>query len=183
VPDYSPYVTACVTALRIAGVVAVPTDTVYGLAIDADNHLAKQKLYRLKGREANKPLVYMTADIEQLSAQILIPDYVRPILAKHWPGALTVIFATMAGGTLGVRIPQAPFMLELLKAYGKPLAVTSANLSGEPEINSAEALQSQFKTAIDVYVPLFEPLSGVASTIIDVSHEAIKVLRQGEIKL
>lgn len=182
-PDSKQYLESACKALRTAGIIAVPTDTVYGLAIDPENNLAKQKLYRLKGRDANKPLVYMVNDIEQLAKQIIIPDLVRPLIEKYWPGALTIIFAKHIGGTLGVRIPQAPFMLELLKAYNKPLAVTSANISGEPEINNAEYLERKFKQSIDIYVPLFEPLSGVASTVIDVSSGVVKVLRQGEIKL
>lgn len=182
-PDYSPYIKVCVSALRTAGVVAVPTDTVYGLAIDPDNHLAKQKLYKLKGRDAGKPLVYMVADIDRLAGTIIIPEFAKTLIHKHWPGALTVIFETISGETLGVRIPNTPFMLELLREYGKPLAVTSANLSGEPEINSAAGLQDKFGDAIDVYVPLFETLSGQASTIIDVSKGELKVLRQGELKL
>ena len=181
--DYKQYLDTACSTLRTAGIVAVPTDTVYGLAIDPENNLAKQKLYRLKGRDANKPLVYMVQDIQQLVTQISIPDSVKPLLEKHWPGALTVIFAKHMGGTLGVRIPQAPFMLALLKAYNKPLAVTSANLSGEPEINTVEELERKFTHSIDMYVPLFEPLSGLASTVIDVSAGKIKVLRQGEIKI
>jgi L-threonylcarbamoyladenylate synthase len=183
VPDFNPAITDCCLALRTAGIIAVPTDTVYGLAIDPENQLAKQKLYRLKGRDANKPLVYMVADIEHLARLVIIPDIVRPLITKYWPGALTVIFAKYAGGTLGVRIPQAEFMLALLRAYNKPLAVTSANLSGEPEINSVEALQKQFKRGVDIYVPSLEPLSGVASTVIDVSSGEIKIVRQGAIRI
>lgn len=182
-PDYNSYIPACCQALRQAGITAVPTDTVYGLAIDPKNQQARQKLYALKGRDAKKPLVYMVADVSWLPALVIVSDFVRSIMEKHWPGALTIIFTALDGGTLGVRIPDTPFMLDLLRAYGSPLAVTSANLSGEPEINSAEELQQKFHTDIAVYVPLFEPLSGVASTVIDVSSGKIIVLRQGEIKL
>jgi len=171
--------------LNNAGIVAVPTDTVLGLAIDPENKMAVQKLYHLKRREAAKPLVYLVASRQQLGelVQEVSPE-VEQILAKYWPGALTVIFKKKySAGTIGVRIPRQEFMLSLLRDWGRPLGVTSANISGKKEIVDWTDLKKQFGAKIDYYAEFGGGFSGVASTVIDVSAGDLKVLRQGEIVL
>jgi L-threonylcarbamoyladenylate synthase len=182
VPDYNNQICQ---VLKNAGIVALPTDTVYGLAIDPRSHMALQKLYRLKRRDAAKPLVYMLASPEQLSELICpVSAEVQGLLDKYWPGALTVIFRDRNGkGKIGIRIPANQFLLNLLKEWGKPLAVTSANLSGEKELQSIEEIEKKFGDKIDVYIRNEEKFSGVASTVIDVSEGCVKVVRQGDIRI
>lgn len=175
-PDYK----SVLEIISSAGVIAVPTDTVWGLAVDPSNHLAMQKLYRLKGRDAGKPLVWMVADIS------LIPDLIidsqATELMKRWPGALTIIFRRADNTTLGVRIPGHPWLIGLLQAWGKPLAVTSANLSGEPECVNRTHVEKLFGKHLDFYGPESD-LSGQASTVVDISSGVRKILRQGELRL
>ncbi len=171
--------------LTNAGIVAVPTDTVYGLAIDPRNKMALQKLYKIKQRDAGKPLVWMVADQAQLAEIVreIIPE-VQKIIDRHWPGALTIIFKQKySDDTIGIRIPKQKQLLGLLQEWQRPLAVTSANLSGEKELCFKQEVEQKFGESVDYYMDTAEPLSGLASTIIDVSKGEIKVLRQGEIKI
>lgn len=163
----------------------MPTDTVYGLAIDPRNKMALQKIYKLKQRDAGKPLVWMVASQAQLAEVVReITPEVQKIIDKNWPGALTIIFKQKySEDTIGVRIPKQKQLLELLKDWGRPLAVTSANLSGEKELCSRQEVEKKFGNSVDFYIDTLEPLSGLASTIIDVSKGEMKVLRQGEIKI
>lgn len=175
-----------IAVLENAGIVALPTDTVYGLAIDPKNKMALQKLYHLKQRDANKPLVFMIADKQKLADLVYeINPETEKIIEENWPGPLTIIFKEKyTSATIGIRIPNNQFMLNLLRDWGKPLAVTSANLSGEKELLSRQEVEMKFGNKIDLYIDTDEKLSGRASTIIDVSGGGqIKVLRQGELKL
>lgn len=179
------YNTEIIDILNNAGIVAVPTDTVYGLAVDPRNKMALQKLYKLKQRDAGKPLVWMVAEQSQLAEVVReITPEVQKIIDKYWPGALTIIFKQKySEDTIGIRIPKQQQLLALLQEWGKPLAVTSANLSGEKEMCSKQEVEKKFGGSVDFYIDTAEPLSGLASTIIDVSKGEIKVLRQGEIKI
>lgn len=175
-----------VDVLKNAGLVALPTDTVYGLAVDPQNKMAVRKLYLLKGRDAEKPLVYMIKDCSWLTELVIgITPEIESILKKYWPGALTVIFRKKyTAGTIGIRIPDSQLMLDLLAAFEKPLAVTSANVSGQPELNSIAEIEKQFGQKIDLYLNDNNiELSGQPSTVIDVSSGKIKVLRKGAIEL
>jgi L-threonylcarbamoyladenylate synthase len=127
----------------------------------------------------------MVADQTQLTEWIFpVNAGVQKILDEHWPGALTVVFRKKYNkDTLGVRIPDNEFMLSLFKEWGRPLAVTSANISGEAELNNIAEIRKYFDEKIDLYIESNSELSGIASTVIDVSGEDIKVLRQGEVKI
>ena len=125
--------------LKGGGVAVVPTETVYGFAVDAFNISAREAVYEIKGRNQKKPLIIMTADIESVKTIVEIPQKALKIAKKFWPGQLTLIFPTtelgkiISGGrdNLGVRIPNNDFMLGLLKEIKTPLFTTSVNVSGE----------------------------------------------------
>ncbi len=174
-----------IAVLKSAGIIAIPTDTVIGLAIDPKNRMAVQKIYRLKQRDRDKPLVYMFYNVEQIREYVegITPE-VEDIMRKYWPGALTIIFRIKdSSDTVGVRIPNNKFLLDLLKDWGRGLAVTSANISGEKELNSLAEIQQKFGRQIDLYIDTGAQASGQASTVLDVSSGTIKVLRQGEVKI
>src|SRR5207302_8379940 len=123
------------------GVVAVPTDTVYGLACDPRNPSAIQRLYALKGREPKKPLACLTAYTEQILAlSDSVPEAVWKAAKKHWPGALTLVAPkgdwlpkelTAGLGTIGVRYPNCPWIWDLVEEVGFPIAASSATFSGK----------------------------------------------------
>lgn len=161
--------------------VIVPTETVYGLACRPDVPGAVDRIYQAKGRPEDKPLPRMVADVEQVRRHAAVwPDAAERLAQKYWPGPLTLIVRTI-DGTLGFRIPDHPFMLALLAQCPVPLAVTSANRSGEKEAGTAAeavlALGGHVQLAFDA-----GPVRlAVPSTVVDVSEPEIRVLREGAI--
>ena len=121
-------VAAAAAALRAGGVVAFPTDTVYGLAVAP---AGAAKVHELKGRPADLPLILMVADGELAAGFVEVDTRARGYMERWWPGPLTLVLPALGGGTLGVRVPDHPLALELLRAAG-PLLTTSANRHGEP---------------------------------------------------
>src|SRR3982075_4717873 len=125
--------------IRGGGVVAFPTDTVYGLGAAADDEVARKRIYRIKGRPVGLPLILMVAAESQLEGWVHLDSRAEAYVRRWWPGPLTLILHAKGGGTLGVRIPKHKVALDLLKAAG-PLMTTSANLHGrDPAMTAAEA--------------------------------------------
>ena len=176
-------------ALARGAVVGVPTDTVYGLAADPEHEKAVDELFRLKGRRESAPVVVLAASLEQARALIDLDDTALAIAGPHWPGALTVVARAVGvlsrgigdpeRGTLGVRVPDHDDLRRLLELFG-PLAVTSANRSGAPPAVDHEQARSIFGAAVPVYVPGV-CRAGSASTVVDVTHDAPRVLRPGPV--
>ncbi len=180
---------AAVEALARGMVVGVPTDTVYGLAVDPYDHGAVRRLRALKGRSDDVPLVVMATTIDHVVSIVDLSPEHRDRIAPHWPGALTAVLsatqsfahgvADSAPGTLGVRIPDHAVLRELLEVYG-PLAVTSANRSGEQPVMSAAEAEALFGDEVPVYLEGECP-GGRASTVIDFTADPPAILREGPI--
>jgi tRNA threonylcarbamoyl adenosine modification protein (Sua5/YciO/YrdC/YwlC family) len=177
--------------LRDGGIVAVMTDTVFGLAVKYPDIKAYQALVNAKGREEHKPFPFMISALDQLSAIALANEKGKKLAARWFPGALTLVFKkhpqvedfyTDNKDTIAVRMPKDDFLLSLGQAVGTPLLLTSANLAGQPPaLNSGEVLQ-QLDGRIDAVV-LGSAQGNKASTIVDVSGEEFQILRQGGITL
>lgn len=167
--------------LQRGGVVLVPTETVYGLVCNWYDRDAREKIFALKNRPANKLLGCFVRGFEQLPDAV-IPDYAAKLAAEYLPGALTLVLPQKDGGTIGVRIPDHAFLQQLLKKVDFPLAQTSANLSGAPDARSCrEALDmlcGQVDGAVDGGVI---PPGAAASTVVNCTGPAPEVLRQGSI--
>lgn len=185
-----------VQALKAGGLVAVPTETVYGLAARASNPSAIHKLYAAKDRDFKKPLTLQLADTNLLHlifklspAEQLLVDR----LANHfWPGPLSIvapkahaISGTLTGGShkVALRIPAHPVALALLKGIGEPLAITSVNRSGEEPLNCAQDIQKKWGEIVEVILEDEFQSSGRASSVVDISEGKINILRDGEITL
>ena len=175
---------ACAEFLRSPGaVIAVPTETVYGLVCRWDDDLARENIYKLKHRDKNK-LLAMFAPTSSVAAQYgaVINQSAQKLFDSFTPGAITIIVSLSPGGTLGVRIPDHPFIAELMRATGFPLASTSANLSGSPAALSATAavdgLSGSPSGVVDGGVL---PPESLASPVVDVSTGEVKILREGAI--
>ena len=178
--------------LALGGIVAVPTDTVYGLAVDARNDSAVVKLFAVKERHPDKPLPIMIADQSVLNeVAVDIHPAVRKLVEKHWPGALTIVLkkspaisdlVSGGGETVGIRIPDHQFMLELLKKFGRPLAVTSANISGEPPCMDYQSVKEKFEGLVSYIVP-GEVEHKQISTVADFTKDPPVILRGGLIQL
>ncbi len=169
------------------GVIVIPTDTVYGLAASAFNAAAQKRIYRLKGRSYRKPLVVMPPDIDALEPLVEVAPRARRLMERFWPGPLTLILPTaslgkmVTGGRqdLGVRIPDDPVVLALLKLCGFPLATTSANPSSRPSATTGKEAGRYFKGAVDLVIDAGAAPLGRESTVVDMTHFHCVVIREG----
>ena len=171
------------------GLVAVPTETVYGLACNGLDFETVSRIYEVKGRPAAKPLSLMIADVRDMDRLCHdIPEQARTLAREFWPGPLTIVLPAneiipeivLAGGkTVGLRCPNHPLTLSLLRETGIPLAAPSANPSGEPSPRNAEQVLAYFDGKIDAVIDGGACEIGVASTLIDMSVSPYRILRQG----
>lgn len=181
--------TAAVEAIRAGRIVGMPTDTVYGVAVDPTNPDAVRALFELKGRPAHKPVGLLAASLEQAASVAEIMGEAADLARQYWPGALTlivrprVVLSDWVGDyqqrTVGIRVPDHPVSTALLRETG-PLSVTSANLSGEPEALDDTQARAALGDGVAVYLPGSSP-GGQASTVVDASGRRIVVIRQGPV--
>jgi len=173
-----PGLTRAAQLIRGGGVVAFPTDTVYGLGAAADDEVATKRVYRIKGRPVGLPLILMVAAESQLEGYVHIDSRAEAFIRRWWPGPLTLILHAKGGGTLGVRIPKHKVALNLLRAAG-PLLTTSANLHGEdPAMTAEEAGKLPGLAAV---LDGGKAPGGTASTVLDLTGSEPHVLREGAI--
>ena len=180
-----------VEILNRGGVVAFPTDTVYGLAVRYDLKEAILKMNEAKQRPETKPFPMMVSSKAQIE-RVAVTDARSQKLIDHWmPGALTLVFkkrpevdelVTNGFPTIGIRMPDDEFVLEIINRVGVPLLVPSANLSGQPSCTTSEEVLKQLDGRIDAVV-LGESGASTASTVCDTTGDELKILRQGPIKL
>lgn len=178
-------------ALRAGEAIGLPTETVYGLAADASRPEAVRRIFALKGRPADHPLIVHVAGADQLDAwAIEIPDAAQALAARFWPGPLTLILRKqprvpdeVTGGqaTVGLRCPAHPVALELLRAFGGGLAAPSANRFGRISPTTAAHVREEFGDAVPVVLDGGECEVGIESTILDLSGGAPRILRPGRI--
>ena len=173
--------------LRHDGVVAVPTETVYGLVCLWNSHKGRERIYELKARPAQKRLQMLAPSVSAAIAAGLQDDPRLERLANaFWPGALTVVAkATGEYDSIGLRIPAHPFVLALLEALGEPLAATSANLSGQPAGLTAEEAIKGLTAFPDALVDggSVRETGGTASTVVSLLGDTPTILREGPISL
>ena len=164
--------------LRGGGIVAFPTDTVYGLGAAAGDDVAQRRIFMIKGRPVGMPLILMAAAESQLEGWVHVDTRTETMIRRWWPGPLTVILHAIGGGTLGVRIPNHDVALELLRASG-PLMTTSANLHGnDPAMTAEEARQLSGLAAV---LDGGRAPGGVSSTVLDLTGPEPHILREGAI--
>lgn len=178
-------------ALDKHGVIAFPTETVMGFAVYYDDEAAYNKLNKVKRRPEDKPYTLMVKDIYEIDKYAYVDDKVRKIINKYMPGPITLLLKAKEGlpswvthnsGIIGIRMPSNEIGLALLKAVEKPLLVPSANRSGEkPALNSKE-VELIFHDEIDYIVSGSADLAK-PSTIVDLSKQEVKVVREGPISL
>jgi L-threonylcarbamoyladenylate synthase len=171
------------------GLIAYPTDTVYGLSANPFHKAALEKIYSAKGRDFNKAIAILVGEMEQLSlVSTGFTESARILARKFWPGALTLVVPIAPGlpgiispfSTIGVRMPDHLFALSLLRSLG-PLATTSANISGQPDATTANQVLSQLESRVDLILDGGKSPGGVPSTVVDCCQPQIRILRQGGI--
>lgn len=175
--------------MRVGGLVAVPTETVYGLAGNGLDEKAVAEIYEVKGRPEVKPLSLMVHDAASMERYCEnVPPQAYTLAKKFWPGPLTIVMKAKpcvpeivrAGGeTVGLRCPDHPLTLELLEKSGVPFAAPSANPSGEPSPKNADSVLKYFDGKIDAVLDGGECGIGCESTLIDLSRTPYRILRQG----
>lgn len=174
------------------GLVAFPTETVYGLGADALNEEAVKKIFKAKKRPADNPLIVHFDKIEDIEKVAFLNDKSRLILEEFSPGPVTVIlkkkeflsdFVTAGLGTVAVRIPSNKTARALIASSGKPIAAPSANLSGKPSPTTAKDVIEDMSGRIDAIIDGCDSEVGVESTVIDMTEEIPQILRPGGITL
>src|ERR1700704_237497 len=163
--------------VRGGGVIAFPTDTVFGLGAAADDEIATRRVFHIKGRPVGLPLILMVAEESQLEGWVHVDSRSEAMMRRWWPGPLTLILHAKGGGTLGVRIPKHRVALDLLKAAG-PLMTTSANLHGlDPAMTAGAADLPGVVAVLDGGAAP----GGLVSTVVDLTGPEPHVLREGAI--
>jgi tRNA threonylcarbamoyl adenosine modification protein (Sua5/YciO/YrdC/YwlC family) len=177
-------------AVRGGEVIGVPTDTLYGLAADPFDQNALEHIFEIKGRPGVKPLAVLVADLGQAQQIAAFSDRALDLAEEHWPGALTLVLPKLKSvpewlgrselRTVGLRCPDHDVALALLRVTG-PLAVTSANISGQEGVLDDVEARALFGDEVAVYLPGAAP-GGTSSTILDLTEPAEWVLREGPIQ-
>jgi L-threonylcarbamoyladenylate synthase len=180
-----------VQLLKAGGLVAFPTDTVYGVGAYAFSPQAVEKIYQVKGRPPDKAIPLLLASAESLSqvAQDITPE-AWLLVEKFWPGALTVVLrrqpvvpdiVTGGGPTVALRVPDHAFTLRLIRAVGSPLATTSANLTGHPDPRTAQEVADYLEGRIDLILDGGRCPGGIPSTVVDLTRTPLAIVRLGAI--
>ena len=178
--------------VRDGRILVVPTDTVYGIGCAADNPEAVAAVLAAKGRGRQMPPPVLVASADAIDSLCVdVPDAARTLARAFWPGGLTLILRARpdlgwdlgeTGGTIGVRMPNQDALLRLLRDFG-PMAVTSANLTGQPPATSVEAAIGYFGARVGAYLDGGPTQGSTASSIVDFAHDAPRALRLGTICL
>lgn len=187
------HVAQAVEALKAGKPVIFPTDTVYGVGVSVLHAESPHAIYDVKRRQAGKPVAWLVADASALELYGQdVPAYALELAERHWPGALTIIVKASSKvpmafrsqeGTIGLRMPASDTALSLIRAVGCPVATSSANTSGQPAPRLASEISPEVLQRVSAVVKDDALRSGVASTVIDCSHGAIEVVRQGDVAL
>ncbi len=178
-----------VRLLSAGGVVALPTETVYGLAARADNAVAVAKIYKIKGRRKSNPLTICVSSITQAQTIAEISPLARRLMEAFWPGPLTLVLPLKAGapicaaasaglGTIGLRIPDADWV----QSIKEPLVLPSANTSGQASPRTAQDIADDLGDKIPLIIDGGSCKLGVDSTVISIENGKVKLLRAGAVK-
>ena len=172
-------------------VIGYPTETVYGLGANALSDVAVEKVFALKGREKNKPILIIASDLDQVKKLVAsFPSRAEVLANAFWPGALTMVLEAApqlsklllgGGNQIGIRIPGNQICLELLKLCGVPITSTSANLSGKANPINAEEVLENFGNKLDLIIDGGPSRSRIPSTVLQIDGNRLTLIREGAI--
>ena len=177
--------------VRAGGVIAYPTETFYGLGVDATHEQAIRKIFEIKGRNFSNPISVIISDrreVDRLARRI--SNHAQKLMDAFWPGPLTIVFEasdsvspllTAKTGKIGIRLTSHEVARKIAAAAGVPITATSANLSGAPECAQADEVLCQMGYKIDLVIDLMEKGGSIGSTIIDATGASPVILRSGVI--
>jgi L-threonylcarbamoyladenylate synthase len=188
--DILDVVTEAAAILRRGGIVAYPTDTLYGLAVDPRNDEAVSRLYAAKGRDAGVPIPLIGASLEQIEAAAVVTDADRRLARAFWPGPLTIVVAARTGlssripaadGTIAVRVPANAVAVGLAAGLGSCITATSANRSGQTAAATAVGVRAAFEDTVDLLIDSGATAGGLASTIVAIGPRGPRLVRAGAV--
>jgi L-threonylcarbamoyladenylate synthase len=180
------------TVIQGGGIIIYPTETLYGLGANPFDPEAVERLYRIKRREAGKPIPFLIKDQEMLATLVEdIPPIGKQLMGKYWPGPLTLIFRAKEGlptplrgkeGTIGVRISAHPIARMIVEAVHTPLTSTSANPAGKGDLTDPRMIADLLGNQVDLVIDGGE-VAGQGSTVVDLTTTPPTVVREGMIKV
>lgn len=182
-----------VEAIRQGGVIAVPTETFYGLAADPENEMALRAVFALKQRPQHKPILLLISQLEQLQQYVtVIPQQYRRLIDCYWPGPLTLVFPaqphispllTGGSGTIGIRLTPHPVACRIIDALGRPITATSANLANHEPARTAREVRAYFGKRLSWIVDGGPADAGLGSTVIGLRDGTLCIERRGRVEL
>jgi len=188
-----PEIERAVEAIRSGLVVAVPTETFYGLAADPENESALLALFALKQRPKDNPILLLISRLEQLQRYVAhIPSPYRPLMKAHWPGPLTLVFPAKPGvsslltggtGSIGIRFTPHPVACAIIERLGRPITATSANLSGRAPARTARQASEFFGDGLGGLVDDGPADGGPPSTVVNLVGGVLCIEREGRVIL
>ena len=190
VPASTESIARAVEVLRTGGVVAYPTDTLYGLAVDPRSTVAVARLFGLKGRDASSAIPLIAGSLEQARDAGEFSDVHLRLAKSFWPGPLTIVLPAAAviarellgaGSTVALRVPAHPTAQALAARHGFCITSTSANRSGELAATTAQQVSNELMTGIDLVLDGGPSPGGAPSTIVDVTGDRPRLVRAGAI--
>ena len=181
-------ITECVSALKEGRIIAYPTETVYGLGVDATNKEALKKLFQVKKRDETKPSSVAVSGIEKAKGIAIFSKIAEALAKRFLPGPLTLVVPAIVpmplislDGKVGIRIPSNEFSQQLLRNFPNPITATSANISGQESVTRAADLDKTLLDRIDIAVDAAESKYKQGSTVVEVLDSNYKILREGAI--
>ncbi len=173
-----------------SGIIIYPTDTLYGIGCNPYDEIAVKKLIKLKKR-SDKPLPVLCENIDQAEKLVHLGELGRKLAAKFWPGGLTIIAKSISKnaakeisantGCIGVRVPNHKCALKIISLCGGTLITTSANISGSKTLENPDEISQIFENKYDVLIYGGKKPSGIQSTVVDITNDTIKIIREGVI--
>lgn len=177
---YWDHIKTAAQALRDSGLVAFPTETVYGLGVQRDNAEAVERLYEVKERPEEKKLTQMIADPDDVKNYVeYIPETAKRLMDFFWPGPLAIVFTLKNGTDLGIRLPDNTIARDLIRTAHVPIVTTSANISGYPPATDAQQVFMDLGGKIHIILDGGSTRFRSPSTVIKVRDNAVEVLRHG----
>jgi L-threonylcarbamoyladenylate synthase len=173
------------------GLVVIPTFRLYGLAVNALNSRAVDKVFAIKKRPPDNPILLLIKDRSELEQLVRhVPPSAERLIDRFWPGKVTLVFEASAAipdiltagtGKIGLRVPEHPVAAALTRALPHPITGTSANVSGEPGCNDPAGLSPQIIAQADMVLDAGRLLGGQGSTVIDVTVDPVRIIREGAV--
>jgi len=177
--------------LSSGGIVVFPTESFYGLGVDAANEKAVKQIFKLKLRPINQPLLLLIFSVDVLDNYVEeVPDIANKLIEQFWPGGITIVFKaskslspllTASTGKIGIRLSSHPVATALAESLGTPVTGTSANISGQPACSTAQEVFKALGDKVDLILDGGTTEGGLGSTILDVTVDPPRIIREGMI--